>query len=545
MRVYNVSHLANRSLAGDVARGHNAVTSIIDAYDAKKRSKVLQQRADEDYASSKERQKTLQGREDTLYNQQQQDRELRLEQGSEDRERRHASEDAAEARALNQDERLNRQEGRLDEQAIRQRDAHLQQQRLNNMIIESKKANQPIEIQKRNIERMKLEQEKETINREKVYGEFQSLYAMIENNESPEKINASIAKAAKMSGMDLTTIDADSQLVKGLQDHLGNNGKLDDPKMLPALKAIWKSRSAADGRGDKYNLIGMLRTPEGDYIPQLEYADGSGKVSHQTYGKSSDPDDILQKFSRPEIMGMATAYDKLAKEVSNISKSYGMVKEPEQKDLIKVDNALYDPNTNQEVYRNDGGTGGGQSGTPQSKAAEIMANKYESEGDATGSLINNELSQFGIHSERMVEKVRREAEKKGVEPIEMAAQIGQSEYNRKRVPEMTQDLIESNPELEAIKDEIQPMMEKHFKKNGATIDSALAKVEARFEKYKKREEKRAERKARKAKRDKAREAIKNRPKRKIYEANETPSRINMYRNASKKLQERLNNTNAE
>ena len=106
-------------------------------------------------------------------------------------------------------------------------------------------------------------------------------------------------------------------------------------------------------------------------------------------------------------------------------------------------------------------------------------------------------------------------------------------------------MIESNPELEAIKDEIQPMMEKHFKKNGATIDSALAKVEARFEKYKKREEKRAERKERKAKRDKAREAIKNRPKRKIYEANETPSRINMYRNASKKLQERLNNTNAE
>ena len=527
MRVYNVSHLANRSLAGDVARGHNAVTSIIDAYDAKKRSKVLQQRADEDYASSKERQKTLQGREDTLYNQQQQDRELRLEQGSEDRERRHASEDAAEARALNQDERLNRQEDRLDEQAIRQRDAHLQQQRLNNMIIESKKANQPIEIQKRNIERMKLEQEKETINREKVYGEFQSLYAMIENNESPEKINASIAKAAKMSGMDLTTIDADSQLVKGLQDHLGNNGKLDDPKMLPALKAIWKSRSAADGRGDKYNLIGMLRTPEGDYIPQLEYADGSGKVSHQTYGKSSDPDDILQKFSRPEIMGMATAYDKLAKEVSNISKSYGMVKEPEKQPLekLKQGDALFDPNTGEEVYRN---TGGGAA-EEQSGPAAIMARKYEELNDATGALINNQLSQFGIHSEDMVEDIRKKAKKDEIDPTQLAAQVGQHEKNKREVPNYVQDLVASTPELTQMpgfEKEAVKKLKKHFKKADATQEEGKAKIMEMYNSWVRRELKNKEKEAEKA-------AKKEERKR------QAPNRRQMYERAAKKQMERL------
>ena len=545
MRTYSVSHLANRSLAGDVARGHNAVTSIIDAYDAKKRSKVLQQREDEEYEARKKRQSTLQGREDTLYNQQQEDRARSLEHGAEDRERLHAQQDRQEGR-------LNRQEGRQQQQheenmyrAQDYREQESYRRNLEDLTIAARQAGMEDADLKRQISRFDLEQRKEAHKKEAYYNESQRLDALMANDASPEEINRSVSKIAKMTGMSLPAIDADAKLVRGLQDHLANNGTLDDPKMLPALQAIWKSRSAMDGRGDKYKLVGMMKTPEGDYIPKLEYKDGSGKVGHQTYGKSTEGDDVIQKFSRPEIMQMATSYDDLAKKVGNIHRAYGLVKEPEQKDLIKVDNALYDPNTNQEVYRNDGGTSGGQSGTPQSKAAEIMANKYESEGDATGSLINNELSQFGIHSERMVEKVRREAEKKGVEPIEMAAQFGQSEYNRKRVPEMTQDLIESNPELEAIKDEIQPMMEKHFKKNGATIDSALAKVEARFEKYKKREEKRAERKERKAKRDKDREAIKNRPKRKIYEANETPSRINMYRNASKKLQERLNNTNAE
>ena len=109
MRVYNVSHLANRSLAGDVARGHNAVTSIIDAYDAKKRGKVLQQREDEEYEARKKRQSTLQGREDTLYNQQQEDRARSLEYGAEDRERLHAQQDRQEGR-------LNRQEGRQQQQ---------------------------------------------------------------------------------------------------------------------------------------------------------------------------------------------------------------------------------------------------------------------------------------------------------------------------------------------------------------------------------------------------------------------------------------------
>ena len=344
------------------------------------------------------------------------------------------------------------------------------------------------------------------------------------NDASPEEINQSVSKIAKMTGMSLPAIDADAKLVRGLQDHLANNGTLDDPEMLPALQAIWKSRSAMDGRGDKYKLVGMMKTPEGDYIPKLEYKDGSGKVGHQTYGKSADADDLLQKFSRPEIMQMATSYDDLAKKVGNIHRAYGLVKEPEQKDLIKVDNALYDPNTNQEVYRNDGDAGGGQSGP-----AAIMARKYEELNDATGALINNQLSQFGIHSEDMVEDIRKKAKKDDIDPTQLAAQVGQHEKNKKEVPNYVQDLIASTPELTQMpgfEKEAVKKLKKHFRKADATQEEGKAKIMEMYNSWVRRELKNKEKEAEKA-------AKKEERKR------QAPNRRQMYERAAKKQMERL------
>ena len=527
MRVYNTSHLANRSLAGDIARGHNTVTSIVDAYDARKRNKMLQQRDDEEYEARKKRQGTLQSREDTLYNQQQEDRERNLEYGAEDRERLHAQQDRQEAR-------LNRQEGRQQQQheenmyrAQDYREQESYRRNLEDLTIAARQAGMEDADLKRQISRFDLEQRKEAHKKEAYYNESQRLDALMANDASPEEINQSVSKIAKMTGMSLPAIDADAKLVRGLQDHLANNGTLDDPKMLPALQAIWKSRSAMDGRGDKYKLVGMMKTPEGDYIPKLEYKDGSGKVGHQTYGKSSDDDDLLQKFSRPEIMQMATSYDDLAKKVGNIHRAYGLTKEPEKQPLqkLKEGDALYDPNTGEEVYRN---TGGGAA-EEQSGPAAIMARKYEELNDATGALINNQLSQFGIHSEDMVEDIRKKAKKDDIDPTQLAAQVGQHEKNKKEVPNYVQDLVASTPELTQMpgfEKEAVKKLKKHFKKADATQEEGKAKIMKMYNSWVRRELKNKEREAEKA-------AKKEERKR------QAPNRRQMYERAAKKQMERL------
>ena len=158
MRVYNVSHLANRSLAGDIARGHNTVTSIVDAYDARKREKMLQQRNDEDYEANKKYQQTLRDRETTQYNQQQEDRALQQQNSAEDRGRLHAQQDRQEGR-------LNRQEGRQQQQheenmyrAQDYREQESYRRNLEDLTIAARQAGMEDADLKRQISRFDLEQ---------------------------------------------------------------------------------------------------------------------------------------------------------------------------------------------------------------------------------------------------------------------------------------------------------------------------------------------------------------------------------------------------
>ena len=419
MRTFDVGQLANRSVVGDATRAYGQVASVLSDYDDRNHQRKMRKRADEEYQDATQRRTLLRGREDTAYR-----------QGQEDRTRRLSREDVLNER---QDEMY--AEGKTDRAQQRQirSDQHQmsQDQHGVNMYKASEYKNQEgyrrqmeklqlagahlgLDAQKMQMQEARFDQErkKEAVRGEKIAKDAQRLQSLLNNNSGDtDEINKVARRIAEYSGLEFDQIDENFQAITQLQDALQQGVELDDPAIQPMLKALWESKGYVDGRKGKWEFERMQKVDGGGYVPMLRSPDG--KAGAQTFGKSSDPDDIAQEFDPVDIMESSIGLAQIAKQLKTVKDAYGLTPPPKERSTEKLskDQRLVDSQTGEVIV--DSQAGGTGAADELSKQAEILGKHYEESGDVQGQMAHSALAEKGIVSQQAVEQAKELAGESG------------------------------------------------------------------------------------------------------------------------------------
>jgi len=491
MRVYDTSHLQGQGLISSALRDYRNAKAIGAEAEQRDQQKLLFQQRQEDRSRNLARQDVLEGRNDAAYEQQLIDDETNRQRSAE----AHARQGVLQGR---EDEMY--KEGVQDRATQRERDAddhafkqYERTEYKNQDWYRKKQQKLNIELQNHNISNAKkngikkdfeMNQQKRAENIQNVADEMRRVEASIKAGDI-KGASASYEKLVKLSGFEDEDLNQTIEIMEVAANSLASGKtKLDDPKLLKALNLQHKTTSAVDGR--KSEIVAMIKTPKG-YIPKFKMEDGS--TGFQTYGQSSNPEDIGEAFTAPEILEKLMSNAAMAKNMQKIKDTYGLNPPPkEEKDLIKVGDRLYDPNIGEVVLDSTAGTAtvGGDATPLMQKNADILAESFKDDPDS--AMAHNVLIEAGIVSKAAVSQAKELAQKLEVEVPQAAEMLVQQKKNREGIPKLKADLLENNPELKEIESYIDKTLRKEFKRADGNVQNALDKIKRKAESVKDKKE---------------------------------------------------------